>query len=73
MRTIYFTIGFSSIKLYLTPTEASYNVSPFSFQGEIPLALFFFKETRIMTFSFLSFFWTRYTKINFFKEKRNGF
>ena len=22
MRTIYFTIGFSSIKLYLTPTEA---------------------------------------------------
>ena len=35
MRTIYFTMGFSSIKLYLSPTEASYNVSPFSFQGEI--------------------------------------
>ena len=35
VRTIYFTMGFSSIKFYLTPTEASYNVSPFSFQGEI--------------------------------------
>ena len=64
MRTIYFTIGFSSIKLYLTPTEASYNVSPFSFQGEIVPYFVFLQRNKncdpFLFFKFLEFICTRF-------------
>ena len=73
MRTIFFTVGFSSIKLYLTPAEASYNVSPFSFQGEIfPCFVFLQRNKNCYPLLFIVL-WTRYTKIiNIFKEKKNG-
>ena len=62
MRTIYFTIGFSSTKLYLTPTEASYNVSPFSFQTKIvPYFVLLERNSDLLLFIVLSD--CRYTKI----------